>query len=287
MIHTNEWPLQTKNFKQGVRKMPGKTALSVAAILFFLVSGCAVNPITGEEQFMLIPESQELEIGQAYAPEIEKQMGGRIPNEAVQAYIDSIGQRIARVSHRPDIHYHFAALDHKAINAFALPGGYIFVTKGMLEKLNNESELASVLAHETTHVVARHATEAMSRQIGIQLLLVAAVSSTNSAVAAQAADVAQQIIGLQFSREDERQADQIGMDYMVTAGYDPNGMVETMKMLERENETGPIDFLSSHPSPQNRITYLTGRIESRYSNATGLKIGTEEYRHAVLDRLPK
>jgi predicted Zn-dependent protease len=267
--------------------MCGKIVLFIAVFLFFLVSGCAVNPITGEEQFMLIPESQELEIGQSYAPEIEKQMGGRIPNEAVQAYIDSVGQRVAHVSHRPDIQYHFTALDHKTINAFALPGGYIFITKGMLEKLNNESELAGVLAHETTHVVARHASEAMSRQIGIQLLLSAIASSTNSAAAAQAADVAQQIIGLQFSRENEREADLVGMQYMVDAGYDPRGMVETMQILERENEAGPIDFLSSHPSPQNRITYLTGRIESRYSNATGLKIGSEEYRHAVLDRLPK
>lgn len=265
-----------------------KTVLfRIAGFLFFLVSGCAVNPITGEEQFMLIPESQELEIGQAYAPEIEKQMGGRIPNEAVQAYIDSVGQRVARVSHRPDIQYHFMALGHKTINAFALPGGYIFITKGMLEKLNNESELAGVLAHETTHVVARHAAEAMSRQIGIQLLLAAAVSSTNSAAAAQAADVAQQIIGLQFSKENEREADLVGMQYMVDAGYDPRGMVETMQMLERENEAAPIDFLSSHPSPQNRITYLTGRIESRYSNAKGLKVGSEEYRRAALDRLPK
>ncbi len=262
-----------------------KIALLICGL--FLVTGCAVNPITGQDQFMLIPESQELEIGQAYAPEIEKQMGGRIPNEAVQAYIDSVGQRIARVSHRPDIQYHFAALDHKTINAFALPGGYIFITKGMLVKLNNESELAGVLAHETTHVVARHASEAMSRQIGMQLLLAAAVSSTNSAVAAQAADVAQQIIALRFSRDDERQADRIGMDYMVAAGYDPHGMVETMRMLERENEVSPIDFLSSHPSPQNRIAYLAGRIESKYSNATGLKIGTEEFRHAVRDRLPK
>ena len=121
---------------------------------------------------MLISESQELEIGKTYAPEIEKQMGGRIRNEAIQNYIDSVGQKVARVSHRPDLHYHFTALNHKSINAFALPGGYVFITKGMLEKLDNESELAGVLAHETTHIVARHSAEAMSRQIGIQLLLV-------------------------------------------------------------------------------------------------------------------
>lgn len=260
------------------------------AITNFMASlfvGCAVNPITGEEQFMLVSEEEEIEIGRTYAPEVEKQMGGRLKNEAIQTYVDSIGQKAARVSHRPDIQYHFAALDHKSVNAFALPGGYVFITKGMLEKLNNEAELAGVLAHETTHIVARHSSVAMSRQIGIQLLLTAVVSSTKSAAAAQAADAAQQIISLKYSRDDEREADRIGMDYMVAAGYDPNGMVETMQMLEKENEAGPIDFLSSHPSPQNRTTYLTGRIEHRYSGAGGLKIGADEYRHAVLERLPK
>jgi len=280
--------LASKKFRVVVVEMCTKILLfGIIGFLFYLVSSCAVNPITGEEQFMLIPESQDLEIGRSYAPEIEKQMGGRIPNEAVQAYIDSVGQKIARVSHRPDIQYHFTALNHKTINAFALPGGYIFITKGMLAKLNNESELAAVLAHEITHVVARHAAEAMSRQIGIQFLLAAIVSRTDSAAAARVADVAQQIVSLRFSREDEREADLQGMQYMVDAGYDPRGMVETMKMLERENEAGPIDFLSSHPSPQNRIAYLTGRIESRYNSINGLKIGAEEYRHAVLNRLPK
>lgn len=260
---------------------------AITSFLFSLFVGCAVNPITGEEQFMLVSEEEELEIGRTYAPEIEKQMGGRLKNEAVQTYIDSVGQKVARVSHRPDIQYHFAAIDHKSVNAFALPGGYVFITKGMLEKLNSEAQLAGVLAHETTHIVARHSSVAMSRQVGIQLLLTAVVSSTRSAAAAQAADATQQIIGLRFSRDDEREADRIGMDYMVAACYDPHGMVETMQMLERENEASPIDFLSSHPSPQNRIVYLTGRIEHRYSGTRGLKIGNDEYRRAVLDKLPK
>ncbi len=268
--------------------MYNKVVLLIAGFLFYLVLGCAVNPITGEDQFMLIPESQELEIGQAYAPEIEKQMGGRIPNEAVQAYVDSVGQKVAHVSHRPDIQYHFAALDHKSINAFALPGGYVFITRGMLEKLNSEAELAAVLAHETTHIVARHAAEAMSRQIGIQLLLTAiASSSKTSGSVMQVADVAQQIIGLQFSRENEREADLVGMQYMVDAGYDPRGMVETMQMLEEQEEVTTIDFLSSHPSPQNRQAYLAQRIQTKYGDAAGLKIGKEDYHRAVLERLSK
>ena len=234
---------------------------------------------------MLISKSEEMEIGKSYAPEIEKQMGGKIQNDVIQVYIQSVGQKVARVSHRPDLQYHFTALNHKMVNAFALPGGYVFITRGMLEKLSNESELASILAHETTHIVARHSSNQISKQIGMQLLLSAAAASTKSAAAMQAADVAQQIIGLKFSREDEREADIVGMDYMVAAGYDPRGMLETMQMLERQSQQGQIDFMSSHPSPQNRLSYLSGRISTKYKNATGLKIGAMEYQRAVLDKL--
>lgn len=251
----------------------------------FLVTGCAVNPITGEEQFMLVSEDQELQIGQKYAPEIEKQMGGKIRNEVIQNYVDNVGQKIARVSHRPDLHYHFTAINHKSINAFAMPGGYVFVTKGMLEKLDSEAELAGVLSHEITHVVGRHSAEAISRQAGLQMLLTTAAASTGSAGAAQAADVAQQIIGLQFSKEDERQADLTGMDYMVAAGYDPHGMLEAMQMLQREEQSAPIDFLSSHPSSQNRLAYLSQRIDTHYGNIRDLKVARQDYRHMVLERL--
>ena len=214
-------------------------------------------------------------------------MGGKICNELLQKYIDSVGQKIARVSHRPDVNYHFTAINHKTINAFAMPGGYVFVTKGMLEKLDSESQLAGVLSHEITHVVARHSAEAISRQTGLQMILITAAASTGSPGAAQAADAARQIIGLQYSKEDERQADLTGMNYMVTAGYDPNGMVETMQMLQHEEQSGPIDFLSSHPSSYSRIAYLSQRIETRYSGLKGLKVGKEDYHREVLARLAK
>jgi predicted Zn-dependent protease len=214
-------------------------------------------------------------------------MGGKINNNKLQAYLDSVGQKIARVSHRPDLTYHFEALNHKTVNAFALPGGYVFITKGMLEKLDTESQLAGVLAHEITHIVARHASVAMSRQIGIEILLAAVTTDKTSASVLQVADVAEQIIGLRFSRQDEREADLAGMDYMVEAGYNPNGMLETMRMLENLQDTTPIDFLSSHPSPQDRQAYLAQRIQSKYADFAALKVGKEDYRRAVLDRLTK
>jgi len=258
-------------------------------IALCLCVGCAVNPITGEEQFMLIPEEQDVQIGKEYAPEVEKQLGGRIKNEALQNYIDSIGQKIARISHKPYWQYHFTAVNYNMVNALALPGGYVFVTKGMLEKMTTEAQLAALLSHETVHIVARHSSAAMSRQIGVAMIIQgigAAGAMPDSEAAYHLAQVATQLIGLKYSREHERQADLAGMDYMVRAGYDPSGAVELMQMLEDMDSSRPVEFFSSHPSPENRITYLTVRAKSRYDNLPNLRIGEEDYRTNVLDNLP-
>jgi len=265
--------------------MTGKLGLLILSLTSCLFIGCAVNPITGEEELMLIPESQDIEIGRKYAPEVEKELGGKIDNPALQNYIDSVGQRIARISHRPDWEYHFVALKDDSLNAFALPGGYIFITKGMLEKLQTEAQLAAILAHETVHVVARDTANAMSNQIGLSLLLSTATSGETSRGVLTAAQLAQQIISLRYSRKDEREADLGGLDYMVAAGYNPYGMVETMQMLENEQKVRMVEFLSSHPSPENRLAYLTQRIQTRNYNLTELRIGKDDYRRIVLDRL--
>jgi len=240
---------------------------------------------------MLFPVNQDFEIGRLYAPEIEKELGGKIDDDDLQNYIDSIGQKIARFSHKPNWEYHFVALKHNSINAFALPGGYIFITKGMLEKLQTEAQLAAVLAHEIVHVVARDTSNAMSKQIGIGLLLTVvtfegATSEESAQGAFAAAQIVQLIIALQYSRQDERQADLGGIDYMVVAGYNPTGMVETMQMLEKESEIRQVEFLSSHPSPQNRVAYLSQKIQSRNYPLADLRIGKDTYKTTILDLLP-
>ncbi len=265
--------------------MSDKVGLLISGFIFCLCAGCAVNPVTGEEQLMLISEQQDVEIGQKYAPEVEGQMGGRIANESLQNYVDSVGQRIARVSHKPYFEYRFVALEDESVNAFALPGGYIFITRGMLEKLTTEAQLAGILAHEITHVVARHASANMSREIGISILLSAVTSDKTPEGVLTAADLTHQILGLQYSRKDEQEADLGGLDYMVWAGYNPYGMVETMQMLEQENAVRPIEFLSTHPAPQNRIAYLTQKIQTNYYNLAELRIGKEDYRVSVLEQL--
>ena len=270
-----------------VNTISKKLLLLILALALCFCTGCAINPITGQEEFMLFPEDQDIEIGRKYAPEIEKELGGKIDNLSLQNYIDSVGQKITRISHRPGWEYHFTAVDHNSVNASALPGGYIFITKGMLQKLQTEAQLAAILAHETSHVVARDTSNAISNQIGLGLLLAAAASGTNSRGALTAAQLAQQIIGLQYSKKDEREADLAGMDYMVAAGYNPYGMVETMQMLQQNQKDRVVEFLSTHPSPQNRLIYLDARIKMRNYNLNDLKIGKDDYQKTVLNQLNK
>jgi len=268
--------------------MLGKIRLLILSLTSCLFVGCAVNPITGEDELMFISENQDIKIGQKYAPEIEKQLGGKIDDESLQNYIDSVGQRIARISHRPNWEYHFTAVEHEMINAVALPGGYIFVTKGMLEKLTTEAQLAALLAHEIVHVTARHSSAAISKQMGLSFLLFGATAAGTKIPqdAARAAGLALQLIGLKYSRENERMADVAGLDYMVVAGYNPYGAVELHQMLQKQDKVRPAEFLSSHPSPKNRIISLNARIQTRYDSLEGLRIGKNAYRSAVLDRLP-
>ena len=168
--------------------------MAICGFSFF--SGCAANPITGEDELMFFPDKQDITIGKQYAPEIEKELKGKIEDLAVQNYIDSVGQKVAKVSHRPDFAYHFVSVKDKSINAVSLPGGYIFITKGLLLKLTSESQLASVLAHEVVHVAARDAENMMSKQAGIGVLFVLAVSQTKSQGVQAAADLARQKLEL-------------------------------------------------------------------------------------------
>jgi predicted Zn-dependent protease len=155
----------------------------------------------------------------------------------------------------------------------------------MLEKLNSESQLAGILAHEIVHVVARHSTEQMSKQIGFEILLSAMTSEDTSRAVVTVADLSWQIIGLKYSRDNEKEADLGGLDYMVDADYNPYGMRETMQILLELQTTSNIEFLSTHPSPENRLQYITDKIRIKYFNLAQMKVGSEDYQRIVLDNL--
>ncbi|MHC4518920.1 MAG: M48 family metallopeptidase [Planctomycetota bacterium] len=253
------------------------------AVLGFL-AGCAVNAVTGQEELMFFSDDKDIELGSKYAPQIEAALGGRFPDENLQNYVNRIGQRVVRFCHRPDIAYYFTVVDQRAVNAFAVPGGHIFITSGLLRKLDSEAQLASILAHEVGHVVARDTMAALSRQIGMTALLGAAAGVGGSGSGDLVAGTAfvSGVLSLQYSRDDEKAADLVGITYMIQAGYDPNGAVQAMRILKELQTVRPIEFFSTHPNPANRVVYLEERIERRYALLDVLKTGKEEYERNVL-----
>ena len=261
-----------------------KTQLTIFILLSCLsFTGCAVNPVTGEKQLMLVGQDWELQVGRRYGPEVEKQLGGRIENWQLQNYVNSVGQKIAVVSHLPELEFHYTPLNHESVNAMALPGGYVFITRGMLAGLTSEAQLAGVLAHETAHVTARHSAAAVSSQMGIDLAISVAGAKTSGG-AMDIARVGAGLVGLHYSRRQETEADTYGLDYMVKAGYSPYAMIETIEMLQRQNELRPIEFFSSHPDPANRKANILEHMSANVYPTT-LTTGEAEYAKFVLANL--
>lgn len=241
--------------------MAEKRLFILIPVFSLLFIGCAVNPVTGKKQLMLISPSQTLQLGGKYAPEVEKQFGGPIDNITLQNYIDRVGLRIARVSHSPDLEFQYTAVNDESINAMALPGGYVFITRGMLEQLSSEGQLAAILAHETVHVTANHTAQSMSNQIGLDILLSAVTSEKTPQGLVTISQLGTRLLHLRHSRKHELEADWYGLDYLAKAGYNPYAMIEVMQMLEEQNEVRPFEYFSTHPSPQNRKEKLMEKIQ--------------------------
>jgi len=256
----------------------------VAFGLGLICSGCSVNPVTGENQFLLVSPADEKKMGEEYSKQVEKELGQSVKDIELQNYINSVGQKIARICHVPDEGFSYKAIDHNSVNAFALPGGYIYITTGLLKELKTEAQMAGVLAHETAHVTARHIAQQITRDYLIGIGFSVASSASGSSAAVRVADIVRQLEGMSFSRAHERQADQIGLDYLVKAGYTPNGMIETMEILQKQSESRTIEFFSTHPSPENRIELLKEEISNNHYASTGT-VGKEAYAANVTERL--
>ncbi|MCP4454811.1 MAG: M48 family metalloprotease [Planctomycetes bacterium] len=233
---------------------------------------------------MLYSEEDDFALGRQVAPRLEEALGDRIAGEALQLYIDRVGQRIALVCHHPEWEYHYIAVDHEMINAMALPGGYIYITRGMLERLQTEAQLAAILAHETVHVVGRHTASQMSKQAAMSLASLGALAA-GSGGGALLAQMTTQVMSLSYSREDETESDTAGLDYLVEAGYDPNGMVQIQEILMEEHTLRrELEFYSTHPHPETRLEAIKRRIKRRYSDNKPSR--TEDlYQKEVLDYL--
>lgn len=252
------------------------TLLAVA----LAIAACARNPATGKRQLALVSKEQEIEMGKQAAEEVKQTMG-RYPDEKLQAYVSSVGMQIAKHSERPDLPWSYTVIDDPTVNAFALPGGPVFITRGILTYMNSEAELASVLGHETGHITARHSVSQISKAQLAQLGLgVGMILSPELAQAGQLAGAGLQLLFLKFGRGDEKQADELGFKYMVQQGYDPREMADVFQTLDRQSKQsgqGKIpEWLSTHPDPGNRAETARERA-AKIPDAARRKVGRDEF----------
>ena len=228
-------------------------------------AACSVNPATGQRQLTLISEAQEIEIGRQNDAQVAAQMG-LYDDPELQAYLQDLGSRLAAESERPELPWTFRLVDDPVVNAFALPGGYIYVTRGILAHFNSEAELVSVLGHEIGHVTGRHGVERMSKaqlaQIGLG---VAVVASEDFRPLAGLAQQGLSLLFLKFSRDDERQADDLGLRYLVAGDYAADEMPKVFNTLDRMSDAqgGRVPgWLATHPPPANRALRLSQVIDA-------------------------
>lgn len=229
--------------------------LALLAAVSVVITTCAVNPVTGKRQVMLMTEEQEIQMGKQYDPEVVATFG-EYKNDALLSLIKQRCNEIAKISHRPNLEWHVKILDSPVVNAFAVPGGYLYFTRGILAHFNSEAEMIGVLGHEMGHVTARHSVSQQSKQQLGQLLLAGGMlASEKFAQYGQGAMQAMQLMFLKFSRDDESESDRLGVEYMSKIGYDGAKMADFFNVLDKMsggNEGGIPTFLSTHPNPADR-----------------------------------
>ncbi|HEX7281616.1 MAG TPA: M48 family metalloprotease [Vicinamibacterales bacterium] len=253
------------------------------AVLVIAGAACATNPVSGKKQMSLLSEAEELAIGQQQDVEIRREMGV-YDDPDLQRYVNDIGQQLARVSHRPNLPWSFTIVDNAAINAFALPGGYIYLTRGILAYLDDEAQLAGVLGHEIGHVTARHAAQAYTRQaqagIGLAILSIF-VPGTAPFTDLGAAGLS--VLFLRHGREAEIEADRLGVEYGSGAGFDPAGVPRFLSTLARVNalsERGVPNWLSTHPDPGSRVVKAEP-VAGKFGSDAAKAVNRDQY----LDRI--
>lgn len=243
---------------------------------------CAVNPATGRREISFVSEAQEIEMGRQSDPAATAQFGGLYPDDDLQAYITELGMSIARVSERPDLPWSFKLVDHELINAFALPGGFIYITRGILANMNSEAELVGVLGHEAGHVTARHGAQQMTQQqLGMIGFIGGAILSET--VRNNAGTVLQglQLLQLKYGRDDEAQSDALGYRYMLRTQHDPQGISDVMRMLQSTSpsaeEMGIPGWMLSHPNPGDRVAANDQRIAESGQDFSGFRLARDEF----------
>jgi len=262
-------------------------ALVIAAIgAAYYFCNTQVNPVTGEKQRVALTPDQEVALGLQAAPQMAAEFGGLHPDPAVQDYVERIGESVVAQSEakRAEYKYDFHVLaDPETVNAFALPGGQIFITAALLRRLQNEAQLAGVLGHEIGHVVGRHSAEHIAKTQFTQILVGAAgvAGSSEDSSGQQAAAVAAmvgQMVNMSYGRKDELESDRFGVQYMSAARYDPRSLKEVMRILAEASGGGSRapEFLSTHPDPGNRQQEIEAEIARLFPDGVPAELSEGE-----------
>ncbi len=273
--------------------------------LLSLLSGCAVNPATGEHDFVLMTEAEELRLGQSHRQQIDQEYP-QVGSQTLQEYVQSVGMKLARVSHRPNLDYRFRVIDTADLNAFALPGGGIYIHRGLLAYLNSEAELAAVLAHEIGHVTARHSVQQQSMASAGGLLSAVAAAYTGIGAVGDLGNLANTALVRGYGREHELEADGLGAEYLARAGYDPTAMISMLELLKNHqlyhsqqaaaagrSVQSYHGLFASHPSHDQRLHEIVGAVphQNGIQNRTpylkqleGLAFGDSEANGVVVDQ---
>jgi predicted Zn-dependent protease len=248
------------------------TSLILVIIATVILVRCAVNPVTGKKEIMLISQGQEINMGKSVDRGIRMEYG-LYHDPQLSAYVEHLGRKLVPYSHRPQLQYHFAILDTPVENAFAAPGGYIYVTRGLLALVNSEAELATVLGHELGHVAARHSARQMTRSILFTLgIALASELSKDFRKIAPISWIAGQLLFLKYSRKDELQSDSLGLEYAIKAGYNSERMIDFFNSLQRittsHGGSKIPNFLSTHPVTTKRIDKIKEHLQTEeYADA--------------------
>ncbi len=237
------------------------------------LGGCKVNPATGKSQLIMVSAPELEAMGAEASPMLVKEYGGEVGQPQLKQYVTSIGQQLSKhvEPEYADVKWTFTTLDSDVINAFALPGGRVFISRGLIVKLHNEAEIAAVLGHEIGHVTGRHVDERVSRATALELGLQIGGAATQSELAVAAGNLFGQGYLLKFGRDQELEADRLGLRYMMQAGYDPHAMVGVINVLmEASQGSSPPEFLSTHPNPERRMEQVKGLLATpEYQGTAG------------------
>ncbi len=278
---------------------PARFALVLLGLAAGL-SACTTNKATGRSQFNSLSREDEIALGNEAGPQLTQEYGGAVTDPRINSYVSRVGMSLAKQTEADysTLPWTFTLLNSPVINAFALPGGKVFLSRGLAEKFENEAQLAGVLGHEVGHVTAEHADRAVTRQVllGVGAVTAGVLAGDDTAmqVAAGVLVTSAGVFALTYSREQENESDKLGMRYMVAAGYHPKGMLQVMQVLAEASKGGgaPPEFLSTHPAPATRVGIIQKRLDTEYATLIKEKgdtliVGEERFRKEFLEPISK